>query len=181
MMFNLIIRLEQLRGLIAGWIALLLLSLGIALYSQHSLGMMPCPWCVIQRLFMLLCLGLSFLMLSSVRIPIAMLAPAFAQFLLQCAGMAAAIYQALVASEDSQCVMGLADRLLMASGLEQAWPWMFAASTSCAEAAQAKLFGLSFPWLGFGLFFVGALCSMVCIGLSLRASFSPRMKDRPIP
>jgi disulfide bond formation protein DsbB len=177
MMLNLTIRSEHLRALISAWIAILACSLGLALYSQHSLGMMPCPWCVIQRLLMLLSLALSFLMLSSIRLPIAMLVPALAHLLLQLAGMAASMYQALVASHDSQCAMGLADRLLMASGLEQSWPWMFAASSSCAEAANASLFGLSFPWLGFGLFSIGVVQSLVCIRLSLRASFRPLLHE----
>ncbi|NCX45185.1 MAG: disulfide bond formation protein B, partial [Betaproteobacteria bacterium] len=60
-MLNLTIRADYLRVLILAWIALLLSSIGFALYSQHALGMMPCPWCVIQRLMMLISLALSLL------------------------------------------------------------------------------------------------------------------------
>ena len=180
-MLNLTIRSEHLKAAIGAWIALISFSLGVALYSQHYLGMVPCPWCVIQRLFMLLSLGLSLLMLSSVRLPIALLVPTLAHLLIQLSGMAASLYQALVASHDSECVMGLADKLLMASGLEQSWPWMFAASTSCADAAKATLFGMSFAWLAFTLFLLGALFSLFCIGSSLRASFKPLLKEANSP
>ncbi|NDG57313.1 MAG: disulfide bond formation protein B, partial [Betaproteobacteria bacterium] len=146
-MLNLTIRADYLRVLILAWIALLLSSIGFALYSQHALGMMPCPWCVIQRLMMLISLALSLLMLGSIGLPVAMALPALALGLVQAAGMAASLYQQFVASKDTECVMSLADRILMASGLEHRWPWMFAASNSCAEAAQATFLGIAFPWL----------------------------------
>jgi disulfide bond formation protein DsbB len=28
-------------------------AVGIALFTQHGLGMQPCPWCVLQRLIFL--------------------------------------------------------------------------------------------------------------------------------
>jgi len=145
------------------WIAFLLFSLGLALYSQHTLGMQPCPWCVIQRLLMLVSLFLSVLMLGSLRLILALVLPALSHLLVQAAGISAALYQALLASNDSQCALGLADRILMASRLEEHWPWMFAATTSCAEASQAKLFGISFPWLAFGLYIIGALLSLLIL------------------
>ncbi|NBT65657.1 MAG: disulfide bond formation protein B [Betaproteobacteria bacterium] len=77
-MLNLTIRADYLRVLILAWIALLLSSIGFALYSQHALGMMPCPWCVIQRLMMLISLALSLLMLGSIGLPLAMALPALA-------------------------------------------------------------------------------------------------------
>ncbi|NBO13214.1 MAG: disulfide bond formation protein B [Betaproteobacteria bacterium] len=173
-MLNLTIRADYLRVLILAWIALLLSSIGFALYSQHALGMMPCPWCVIQRLMMLISLALSLLMLGSIGLPVAMALPALALGLVQAAGMAASLYQQFVASKDTECVMSLADRILMASGLEHRWPWMFAASNSCAEAAQATFLGIAFPWLSFAVFAIGSLVSLQFIGHCLRALFNPK-------
>lgn len=159
---------KHLKLVIIAWIALLMLALGLALYSQHALGMQPCPWCVIQRLLMLISLLLSTIMLGSVGLAIALALPALAHLMVQAAGLSASLYQALVASQDSQCALGLADQILMASGLEQHWPWMFAAATSCAEASQASFFGISFPWLAFGLFGMGILLSLLILRYCLR-------------
>jgi len=41
-------------GLLAGIAALCLVAVLAALLTQHLWGMMPCPWCVLQRLVFLL-------------------------------------------------------------------------------------------------------------------------------
>jgi hypothetical protein len=95
------------------------------------------------------------LVIGSLRVPVALVLPLLANLGLQGAGIAAAGYQFLVVSQSESCDLGIADRILMATGLEQGWPWMFAASTSCAEAASATLFGVSFSLLAVGFFVVG--------------------------
>ena len=144
-----------LRALSLGWFGLCSAALGAALFAQHTLGMQPCPWCVVQRMLLLASLGCMLLVIGSLRVPLALVLPLLANLALQGAGIAAAGYQFLVAGRSDSCDLGLADRILMASGLEQAWPWMFAAGTSCLEAASASLLGIPFSLLAVGFFTAG--------------------------
>ena len=40
-------------------------SVGVALFTQHVLGMQPCPWCIAQRVLYLLCGALAILAVVS--------------------------------------------------------------------------------------------------------------------
>ena len=164
---------KGLRALGLFWIVLCAASLGIALVAQHAMGMQPCPWCVVQRLLMLASMGCMLLVLGSLRVPIALALPLLANFVFQVAGIAAAGYQFLVASRSDRCDLGLADRILIASGLEQAWPWMFAASTSCTEAASATLLGFPFSLLALGFFILGLGLALAMAWFAWRSVFGP--------
>jgi len=159
----------SLRALGLGWMGLCIASLAMALYAQHGLGMLPCPWCVLQRMIILASVACMLLILGSLRVPIALVLPILANLVLQVAGIAAAGTQFLTASSSEQCDFGLADRILMASGVEQAWPWMFAAGTSCAEAATAKLFGVPFSLLALGFFLLGLGLALAMVRYAWRA------------
>jgi len=173
---------RSLRALGQAWIVLCAASLGTALFAQHVMGMLPCPWCVVQRMIMLASMGCMLLVIGSLRVPVALVLPLLANLVLQGAGIAAAGYQFLVASRSESCDLGLADRILMASGLEQAWPWMFAASTSCAEAASATLFGVPFSLLAVGFFVVGLGLALAMAWFAWRSVFDPDPGlDAPVP
>ena len=125
------------------------LSLGVvaaALVTQHVLGMLPCPWCVLQRLIFVVIATLALMgaALSAVtRAPIARRVAAGLMLLGAVAGAAAALWQHFVASSSTSCNLTLADRVVTATGLDALLPDVFAAWASCADAA-AKLLGLPY-------------------------------------
>ena len=125
------------------------LSLGVvaaALVTQHVLGMLPCPWCVLQRLIFVVIATLALIgaALSAVtHAPIARRVAAGLMLLGAVAGAAAALWQHFVASSSTSCNLTLADRVVTATGLDALLPDVFAAWASCADAA-AKLLGLPY-------------------------------------
>lgn len=133
-----------------------LLALGLVL--QHVFDMQPCAWCVLQRLLFLLvglaCAAGAWVLRSrGARVGAALLAEAFAA-----AGLAAALYQHLVASRSDSCVLTLADRIVMALSLHEIAPSMFLATASCADA-NLPLLGVPFAlWsaAAFVLLMLGA-------------------------
>lgn len=132
-------------------IAMLCLSaVGLALVTQHRFGMMPCPWCVLQRLI--------FVSIAVVTLPAIVLprrevrqASALLAGLLALGGATAALYQHFVASSSSSCNLSLADRIMSATGLDQALPDIFAPWASCADAA-VRLLGLPYEFYSLTLF-----------------------------
>jgi disulfide bond formation protein DsbB len=142
------------------WVLVLLplTAVGSALVSQHLFGMLPCPWCVLQRLVFvaiaLVALPAALIAASGVRRSCAALA-----MLLCGAGAAAALWQHFVASSAASCNLTLADRLMAATGLDQALPSVFAAWASCADAA-VKLFGLPYEAWSFALFLLLELLAL---------------------
>ena len=121
------------------------LSLGVvgtALYTQHALGMLPCPWCVVQRLIFVV-VAATALLGAALSAPAARRAAAGAMLLGAVAGAGAALWQHFVATSDTSCKLTLADRIMSASGLDALLPDVFAAWASCADAA-VKLWGLPY-------------------------------------
>jgi len=139
------------------------LSLGVvaaALVTQHVLGMLPCPWCVLQRLIFVVIATLALMgaALSAVtRAPIARRVAAGLMLLGAVAGAAAALWQHFVASSSTSCNLTLADRVVSATGLDALLPDVFAAWASCADAA-AKLLGLPYEaWSMTAFVVLGAM------------------------
>lgn len=122
----------------------------IALFTQHGLGMQPCPWCVLQRLIFLSISAAAWVGLAlgaaSPRRAMALL-----MSLLAGCGMAAAVWQHFVAAASASCNLTLADRVMSATGLDNLWPEVFAPYASCAEAA-ATLLGVPYEFYSFTLF-----------------------------
>lgn len=135
------------------WAVMVLLPLaavGAALVSQHVFDMQPCPWCVLQRVVFV---GIALVSLPALALrgalPRRMLAAA--GLLLAIAGMAAALWQHFVAAASASCNLTLADRIVGGLGLDNAWPEVFAAYASCADAA-VKLAGLPYEFYSLVLF-----------------------------
>jgi len=121
------------------------LSLGVvaaALFTQHMLGMLPCPWCVLQRLVFVV-VAAAALLGAAFTAPAARRLAAGSMLLAAAAGAAAALWQHFVATSNSSCKLTLADRVIAASGLDALLPGVFAAWASCADAA-VKLLGLPY-------------------------------------
>jgi disulfide bond formation protein DsbB len=116
-------------------------AVGAALVSQHVFGVMPCAWCVFQRLIFL-AIGLVCLpgMAGGARLarPAAALAG-----LLALGGITAAWYQVNVAAKMLSCNQTFADRVMNATGLDAALPWLFGIYATCADAA-ARFLGLDY-------------------------------------
>ncbi len=145
-----------------GWLAAVgataLVAVGVALFTQYRMDMMPCAWCVLQRLvFVLIALaalvGVVLPSLSGRRLGAALMG------VLALCGLAAAAFQHFVAAESASCAMGLADRLMGFTGLDARFPEVFAAYASCADA-KVNLFGLPYETYSAALFVVMALVAL---------------------
>ena len=85
---------------------------GAALYTQHAWDMLPCPWCVLQRLIFL---AIAAAALLGMLWPLAGAASVLA---LGACGVAAALWQHFVAVSSESCDLTLADRIVAATGLD---------------------------------------------------------------
>jgi protein dithiol:quinone oxidoreductase len=128
-----------------------LAAVAAALLSQHHFGMLPCPWCVLQRLVFVAIAVVALPALLPRLPPVVRRAAAAEALLLALAGAAAALWQHNVASSAASCNLTLADRIMAATGLDQALPDVFAAWASCADAA-VKLLGVPYEFWSLALF-----------------------------
>jgi protein dithiol:quinone oxidoreductase len=143
-------------------------SLGVvivALVSQHAFGMEPCPWCILQRVIFLAIgafalLGLVWRGPSGGRV-----AGTFA-LLLAGGGVAAALWQQLVAARSESCNLTLADRIVGATQLDRLVPYVFEARASCADAA-VSLLGLPYAYWSAIAFVVLAIVVLRILRLSV--------------
>jgi len=136
------------RGVLALVALASLAAVGGALLSQHAFGMLPCPWCIFQRV---LYLAIAAIALLGWLLPAraATLLATLAVLALALGGIASAVFQHQVAAKDASCAFTLADRFLSATGLETALPWLFQVTATCMEAASYRLLGLPFEiWSG---------------------------------
>jgi protein dithiol:quinone oxidoreductase len=138
------------------WAVMVLLPLaavGAALVSQHVFDMQPCPWCVLQRVvFVAIALvSLPALLLRGALPGLLLRVLAAGALLLAAAGIAAALWQHVVAAASASCNLTLADRIVGGLGLDGLWPEVFAAYASCADAA-VKLAGVSYEFFSLALF-----------------------------
>lgn len=123
------------------------LLLGFALYSQHIVGLDPCPLCVFQRMAVI-GLGILFL-LSALHNPAVLGARIYAVLLLLVAiggGLVAGRHlwlQSLPLDQVPACGPGL-DYLLETFPLTEALSLIFEGSGECAEV-QWSFLGLSMP------------------------------------
>jgi disulfide bond formation protein DsbB len=137
-------------------------ALAVALYTQHAMGMDPCPWCVLQRL--IFCGILAFALLGMLwRRRAGVMLSALGMDLLAAAGVAAALWQHFVASTSNSCNLTLADRIVSGTGLDRLAPEVFEARASCAEAA-ATLAGVPYEFWSLATFaMVGTLAVLALL------------------
>jgi protein dithiol:quinone oxidoreductase len=114
-------------------------AVAIALVHQHAFDMLPCAWCVFQRLIFLLMAALSALALA-LRAPGIRAALAAAIVLLGAGGIAAAHYQHVVAADTASCRLSLAQRIIEgALHLDTLLPSVFQVQVGCAAGATTLL------------------------------------------
>jgi protein dithiol:quinone oxidoreductase len=128
-------------------------AVGVALYTQHRLGMEPCPWCVLQRLI--------FLAIAVAALPGLLVGTRLASWLsgalmalLALSGAAAALWQHFVAAASQSCAMTLADRVVRGLSLDEIAPAVFSATAPCSQAAT--LLGVPYEFYSL-LLFIGLL------------------------
>ena len=141
-------------------VVLPLAGVGAALFTQHGLGMLPCPWCVLQRLIFL---AIALVALPGVLLPGRAMrwASGLPMLALAACGMAAALWQHFVAAASQSCAQTIADRVVRATGLDELLPEVFAVYASCADAA-AKLLGVPYEFYSLALFtLLGAIAVLV--------------------
>ena len=139
-----------------------LASVVFALFSQHVLGMLPCAWCVFQRLIFiviaLVCLLVNFSGSVIYQKVLTLIAAA-----LSVGGIIAAWYQYSVASVSFSCDMTFADVFMSRqTGLDAAVPWLFGIYATCMDAA-VDLFGVEYAvWalLLFAAIFIVLILSL---------------------
>lgn len=153
------------------WLPLITLSswgaVGAALLTQHLGGMLPCPWCVLQRLIFLLIGALALLAWALRPARPALLAGGV---LLALCGVAAALWQHFVANASASCNLTLADQIMGALGLDRALPEVFAAYASCAEA-KAWLLSVPYEFYSLALFtLLGAALAALLVNARRRAT-----------
>ena len=135
-----------------------LAAVAAALLSQHLFGMQPCPWCVLQRLILLVISFLAFIGW----VWRSRAGRGFAAILLlglSLCGVAAALWQHFKAAASASCNLTLADRIVSALHLDSALPDVFEARASCADAA-VKLLGVPYDFWSLALFSAIAVISL---------------------
>jgi disulfide bond formation protein DsbB len=131
-----------------------LAAVGAALVSQHRYDMLPCPWCILQRVVFLAMAAVAlagWLLGLAWRARPAHRGAAVLVLVLAGCGVAAAAWQHFVAAESTACHLTLADRIVNGLGLAEAWPEVFVAYASCADA-KVNLMGLPYEAWSAALF-----------------------------
>ncbi|HXD06806.1 MAG TPA: disulfide bond formation protein B [Burkholderiaceae bacterium] len=134
-------------------------AVGGALLAQYGFDIKPCPWCVLQRLIFLV-IALVCLIGWLWRARASCTVSALGVLVLSACGVAAAVFQHVVAANQESCVLTLADRIITVLQLETTFPTLFQVTATCMEAASYRLLGLPFEvWSGalFVLFTLAAL------------------------
>lgn len=146
------------RPLLALIAVVCLAAMGFALFAQYKLDMQPCPWCILQRVIVLLIAILAALgALFGGRLPTLLasllIVPAAAS------GAAAAWYQHFVAAKTASCNLTLADRIVSGLKLDTTLPAAFEVRASCADAI-ASLLGVPFDFWSLTLFVLLAIAAL---------------------
>jgi disulfide bond formation protein DsbB len=137
-------------------------AVGAALVSQHVFGMLPCAWCVLQRLLYLVlgvvCLaGAGGLRLAR--------GAAGIGAIIAVIGVTTAWHQYTVAAHMVSCEQTWADRFMVQSGLDGALVWLFGVMSTCMQAS-VELAGVQYVLWSLTLF-------VVLAAVLLRAALRP--------
>jgi protein dithiol:quinone oxidoreductase len=138
-----------------------LAAVAAALVSQHVFDMLPCAWCVFQRLVFLAIAAAALLAWAlpagtGRRLGAALVAA------LAGAGIASALWQHFVAAQAEACVQTLAERIVAFTGLDHAMPDVFVAWASCADAA-VNLLGVPYEFWSLAGFVGIALVAVMVV------------------
>lgn len=140
---------------------LALVAVGIALTTQHVLGMQPCVWCVFQRL---VCILIAFAALIGViftnrpmQVISALLVVGFS-----IVGVSAAVAQHNAVLAQDSCALSIADKIITWTGLDMSMPAVFEPQATCVDAA-ASLLGVPYEFWTLLLFVFLGLLALVTL------------------
>jgi len=136
-------------------------AVGAALISQHLLDMLPCAWCIFQRMIFIL-IGVVAMLGAIVPARAIRRLSMLATLVLSVIGIAAAWHQWTVAAAEFSCDQTLADRIVSGTGLDASMPWLFGIYATCMDAAVSIL-GLDFAVWSLLLYVVFALAALVAL------------------
>lgn len=136
-------------------------AVGVALVSQHLFGILPCPWCVLQRL-VFVCLGAVCLVAATCKPGLSRAFLVGCGVMLAISGIASALWQHFQAAASSSCNLTLADKVLSKwLHLSELIPFVFEPRASCADA-QVNLLGVPYEFWSLALF-TALACSLACL------------------
>ena len=158
------IQIRQRQVLVA--VALLsLASVAGALVSQHVFGLMPCAWCVFQRLLYLVVAA--FALLGAFTTGGVRRAGIGIAVVTALAGVASALWQEFHAVNENSCDLSLAEKIIAALHLDALFPNVFMAFASCADA-EVKLLGVPYAMWSWAMFTILAIVGLWTLRFDLR-------------
>ena len=147
------------------------LAVCLASVLQHRFDYQPCPWCVLQRLIVMVVAAIG-LAASLCRARLALAVAGGMAFMLSATGVGVALYQHWVAARTASCNLTLADRIIGWLGLADLWPAMFEATARCDEADR--------PWLGVPFSLWGATLFALLAVAAARALWQTLAQRAPV-
>ncbi len=140
-------------------------SLVCALFVQHGLGYQPCAWCILQRVIYLAILVVA--LLGTIAPSILLRLSFYLISALSLSGIAAGMYQFMVAGESYSCTLSFADRFInQYTKLSSYFPEFFGIYASCAS--KAKIFGIDLSLVSVAGFISFLLISLIGLQLHKR-------------
>lgn len=125
-----------------------LLSLLFAYITQHYFNLLPCAWCVFQRLLIcILVIFISFSFFKPLRLTFFILALA-----VSLVGLTSSFYLFFVASKLESCDLSLAEKFINILNLQELFPSFFSILSLCSSDSLL-FYGVNFSMLGI-LYFV---------------------------
>ena len=126
-----------------------LAAVAAAVFTQQRWDMLPCPWCILQRIVFLLIAAAA--LTGALTHGLTRRVAGMVVLLLAACGIAAALWQHFVAAASASCKLTLADRIISGIGLDSWWPEVFGVFASCADA-KVQLLGLPYEFFSAALF-----------------------------
>lgn len=139
-------------------------AVGGALLSQHLLDMLPCAWCIVQRMIFIV---IAVVAMLGALVPLRAVKrlALIITLMLSVMGIAAAWHQWTVAAAQFSCDQTLADKIVSGSGLDASMPWLFGIYATCMDAAVSIL-GLDFAVWSLLLYIASALAALVALKIT---------------
>lgn len=145
-----------------------LLAVVNALVSQHVYGMMPCAWCVFQRLIYVVIVVVSAAGTighpGAARVRTGLLLV----LALSAGGILSARYQINVASNMFSCAQTFADQFMTRSGLDGGVPWLFGIFATCMDA-KVDVLGVEYAVWSLTLFWILLAAALLGLWKSFRS------------
>ncbi len=153
----------------AGIMGLSATCLAAALISQHIYGMLPCPWCIVQRMIWVVVMAVALVGWGGSSFTRAPTVAGIGICISGVLGIAAALWQYFVAAPAGSCAFTWADRFISQTQLDAWLPAIFQPLASCAEA-KVKLLGIPYALVSAAMFGVLTLWGLRIVWLELQRS-----------